>query len=103
MRMSEKCRNNNNNSNNPLTSRCTDGGKNCPAPQKVRYMGFDGTILLLLFLLLLLDLNGDDQINSTALLYFVISSPKPKSQPASSLPSPRAYPSEIKPAAHSMY
>ena len=31
MRMSEKCRNNNHNNNpnyNPLTSRCTDGGKN---------------------------------------------------------------------------
>ena len=26
--MSEKCRNNNNNSDNPLTSRRTDGGKN---------------------------------------------------------------------------
>ena len=27
MRMSEKCHNNNNNSDNPLTSRRTDGGK----------------------------------------------------------------------------
>ena len=27
MRMSEKCRNDNNNSDNPLTSRRTDGGK----------------------------------------------------------------------------
>ena len=27
MRMSEKCRNTNNNSDNPLTSRRTDGGK----------------------------------------------------------------------------
>ena len=28
MRMSEKCRNENNNSDNPYTSRRTDGGKN---------------------------------------------------------------------------
>ena len=28
MRMSEKCHNNNNNSDNPLTSRRTDGGTN---------------------------------------------------------------------------
>ena len=28
MRMSEKCRNNDNNSDTPLTSRHTDGGKN---------------------------------------------------------------------------
>ena len=29
--MSEKChRDNNKNSDNPLTSRCTDGSKNCP-------------------------------------------------------------------------
>ena len=37
MRMSEKCRNKNNNSDNPLTSRRTDGGKNIPF-----LSGFDG-------------------------------------------------------------
>ena len=38
MRISEKCRNNkHNNSDNPLTSRRTDGGKNC-----VNYRPFEG-------------------------------------------------------------
>ena len=39
MRMSEKCRNkhNNNNSNNPLTSRRTDGGKNSKSHRALDY------------------------------------------------------------------
>ena len=36
MKMSEKCYNNNNNSDNPLISRRTDGGK------KARQLGRDG-------------------------------------------------------------
>ena len=36
MRMSEKCRNNINNSDNPLISRCTDGGKKGKGKAKIQ-------------------------------------------------------------------